>query len=326
VDRRDDALETLHAAMAAAHLAPTWKYVSEFVPAAPRVTYRPYLWKWHDVLPHLRRAGELITPERGAERRSMEHVNPDLAPAFATSHTLATAFQLVRPGEVAPAHRHAPAAVRFTLDSPGGHVYTTVEGERLPMEEHDLLLTPSGTWHEHANETSQDVIWLDVLDFPLVNLLQACWFEPHPDERQPVSAPADAAPPKRYPWREMRVRLEALRDGAGSPWDGVMLEYVPPGTAGPTLPTMSCRVQLLRPEERTRAHRATSSTVYYVMAGAGTSVIAGTPFDWARGDVFVVPPWAWHEHANATSADALLFSATDEPVMRGLGLYREEGR
>src|SRR5260370_27784372 len=111
--------------------------------------------------------GALIAAERGAERRSMEHGNPDLAPSFAASHTIATAFQLVRPGEVAPAHRHAAAAIRFPVRSPGGSVYTTVQGQRLPMEQFDLILTPAGTWHEHANETEHDVICLHLLHYPL---------------------------------------------------------------------------------------------------------------------------------------------------------------
>src|SRR5262249_23947214 len=84
----NDSLELLHTDMARAHMAPTWVHLSEFVAKEPRVSYRPFLWKWRDVVPLLRCAGDLITPERGAERRSMEHVNPDLRPQFSTSHTI----------------------------------------------------------------------------------------------------------------------------------------------------------------------------------------------------------------------------------------------
>ena len=42
-----------------------------------------------------------------------------------------------------------------------------------------------------------------------------------------------------------------------------------------------------------------------------------------KGDFFVVPPWAWHEHA-ATGGEAILFSVHDTPVLAPLGLYREE--
>lgn len=338
---RNDSLDRLHADMARAHLAPTWKYVSEFVPATPRVSYRPFLWKWAPVLEHLMRAGALITPERGAERRSMEHVNPDLTAQYATSHTIATALQLVRAGESAPAHRHQAAAIRFAAQSRGGEVFTRVEGEPLMMAQHDLLLTPSGTWHAHENRTGHDIVWLDALDFPLVNLLQCGWFEPgHGEVCPPLPAGFTAragryrpvgwgAAPRRravmrYPWTEMLAALEGLAGAEGSPHDGILLEYADPLTGGPTLPTMSCRAQMLRPGERTRAHRRSASRIYFVIEGEGFSVIAGQRFDWARGDVFVVPSWAWHEHACPGAARALLFSVTDEPVYAALGMLRVE--
>jgi gentisate 1,2-dioxygenase len=337
----NDSLDQLHADMAAGHMAPTWVHVSEFVAAQPRVFYRPWLWRWDDVIPYLERAGTLVAPGRGSERRSMEHVNPDLGPQFATSHTIATAFQLVRAGETAPAHRHAAGAIRFAARSAGGSVFTRVEGERLMMEENDLLLTPSWTWHEHANETDHDIIWLDALDFPLVNLMQASLFEPGegpalpstPDNFsefrlgrvRPVGwAPyPDHHPVLRYAWADTFDSLQALRGEAGSPFDGILLAYTNPVTSGPTLPTLSCRAQLLRRGEHTRAHRTMSSTVYFVISGSGSTIIDGVRFPWGRGDVFVVPTWQWHEHI-AAAGDAYLFSITDQPVMEMLGLYREQ--
>jgi gentisate 1,2-dioxygenase len=334
-------LEVLHEDMRRANMAPTWKYVSEFVAKSPRVSYRPFIWKWGDIEPLIMRSGDLITPERGAERRSMEHVNPDLVPFYSTSHTIATAFQLVRPGEHAPAHRHAAGAIRFAAKSKGGTVYTRVQGERLMMQENDLLLTPAGTWHEHANETGHDIIWLDALDFPLVNLLQASFFEPGEGEVSPpkpdgytarqlgLYRPAgwspytESHPVMRYPWVDMRKALDDLAGEAGSPFDGILLDYVNPLNSGPTLPTLGCRAQLLRPSERTQQHRASSSTVYYVISGEGQTQVAGQSLKWAPGDVFVVPTWAWHHHVNGKEP-AYLFSVTDEPVLRALGMFREE--
>ena len=340
---RADPLDQLHEDMERARLVPTWKYVSEFVSVQPRITGRPYRWRWDDVLQYLHRAGELITPERGAERRSMEHTNPDLRAQFATSHTIATAVQLVKDGESAPRHRHMAGAIRFAASSHGGNVYTRVNGEPLMMEQNDLVLTPSGTWHEHVNDSKHDIVWLDALDYPLVNLLQASWFEPG-DEQRPIATyeaghtaarlgharpvgwgdhPA-GTPRMRYAWSDMHAALERLRREDGSPFDGLILEYVNPLDSGPTLPTLSCRAQMLRPGERTRAHRTLSSTVYYVIEGEGASVIDGMRFEWNRGDVFVVPNWQWHEHHNRSAAQALLFSVTDQPVMEKLGMFREE--
>jgi len=54
-------------------------------------------------------------------------------------------------------------------------------------------------------------------------------------------------------------------------------------------------------------------------------VINGEKFAWRKGDTFIVPLWAWHEHANASSSDeAILFSMSDAPVLKALELYREE--
>jgi gentisate 1,2-dioxygenase len=64
--------------------------------------------------------------------------------------------------------------------------------------------------------------------------------------------------------------------------------------------------------------------VYQVYQGEGYSVINGQRFDWSEGDFFVVPPWAWHEHANDTTEEAILFSIQDIPVLKDMKLYFEE--
>ena len=338
----DAELDRLHGELSEAHVIPTWVFAPAIIGAAPAAGYRPHLWKWRRMHELLMRAGELVTPERGAERRSIDHVNPDLVAHNATSHTLATAFQLVRPGETAPAHRHTAGAVRFAVRSRGGDVFTTVQGEKLVMERFDLVLTPKWMWHEHENRTGHDIIWLDALDYPFVNLMRASFFEPHAEDRRHARRPPgytgrrigpvrpagwdpypEEAPLVRYGWTETRAALEGLRGEAGSPHDGVILEYVNPFTSGPTLPTMSCRVQLLREDEHTGCHRETASTVYYAMQGRGFTIVDGVRFDWGEGDVLVIPPWAWHEHAS-THGEAYLFSVTDKPILDSFGYYREE--
>jgi gentisate 1,2-dioxygenase len=46
--------------------------------------------------------------------------------------------------------------------------------------------------------------------------------------------------------------------------------------------------------------------------------------DWQEGDFFALPPWCWHEHANTSDADAILFSTTDLPVLESLNLLEEQ--
>jgi gentisate 1,2-dioxygenase len=65
--------------------------------------------------------------------------------------------------------------------------------------------------------------------------------------------------------------------------------------------------------------------VYQVFRGRGYSVVGGQRLDWEQGDIFAVPTWAWHEHANASPSDeAILFSINDLPPMQALALYREQ--
>ena len=80
--------------------------------------------------------------------------------------------------------------------------------------------------------------------------------------------------------------------------------------------TIGARMQMLRPGEKTQAHRHTGNFIYQVAKGSGYSVIDGQRFDWQENDIFCVPSWAWHEHANASASDdACLFSFNDLPAM-----------
>ena len=65
--------------------------------------------------------------------------------------------------------------------------------------------------------------------------------------------------------------------------------------------------------------------MYYVVEGEGTTYVGDHQLDWAAGDSFVIPNWMWHEHTNHSgSTEAVLFSATDAPLLAALGMYREE--
>src|SRR5881397_2979143 len=69
------------------------------------------LWRWADIEPLVRRSAEFMTLGRGAERRVLRLDNPGV-PERTSTHTISTAVQYILPGEVAPAHRHTPNAVR----------------------------------------------------------------------------------------------------------------------------------------------------------------------------------------------------------------------
>ena len=59
------------------------------------------------------RCGDLVGISRGGDRRVLSLTNPSLGGRPYATSTLWGAVQYLRPGEVAPAHRHTPGALRF---------------------------------------------------------------------------------------------------------------------------------------------------------------------------------------------------------------------
>jgi gentisate 1,2-dioxygenase len=278
------------------------------------------VWRWSAMEPLLRRTPEFMKPGRGAERRILRLQNPGV-PERTSGHTISVAVQYLLPGEIAPAHRHTPNAIRFMLHGEGA--YTTVEGDKFVMRRGDLVVTPSMTWHDHGNEGSAPVIWTDGLDSPVVRYLENLLMQPFDGETQPVRT----GPPARhlhYRWEAAYAELQRRAAGEPDPFDDVMIEYLDPATGASVVPALSCHLQMLRPGVHTRAHRQTSSAVYHVVGGRGVTEIEGERYEWGEGDFFAIAPRAAHAHANPGSEPAILYSVQDIPMLRALGFYRVE--
>ena len=326
------------------HLSGQWLYEGLLTQCigGPRPRGDAFIWPWKTVLEKLTEAGGVLE-ESFTARRSLLFNNPAL-PMGGTTHTLLMGIQMIKAGEIAWAHRHTLAAIRFVIKG-DGKVFSVVDGERCPMEPFDLILTPQWTWHDHQNPTNETAMWVDVLDVPFMLGLNLPFYEPYPGDkvqavRQKLSEHLQQRAgvvrptwerakqenlPLRYRWKDIEPQLRALSDQAGSPYDGVALEYVNPITGGPTLATLSCWIQLLRPGEHTKKHRHTSSAVYFVVDGEGTTVVGDKAMDWNQHDSFAVPNWAWHEHVNRSKThEAILFSVNDTPIVSAFGHYREE--
>ena len=244
--RLDDLPADYRAALARQNLVPLWPNLRAVMPAGqPRPATRATHWSYEALKPLLIQAGEL-TPIEKAERRVLVLANPGHGlDKMQASAAVYLGMQLLLPGEWAPAHRHTPNAVRMVVEGEGA--WTTVGGERCPMQRGDLILTPTGLWHEHGHDGDQPVAWLDVLDLPLMHYLEASY---HVDgERQaadgqrgdrvyahggvvpmPVFERARKAYPMlRYPWLDVRAALQALADDAPDV-AAVQVAYVNPET------------------------------------------------------------------------------------------------
>jgi len=88
------------------------------------------------------------------------------------------------------------------------------------------------------------------------------------------------------------------------------------------MPTIGAFMQLLPKGFRGTPYRATDSTVYAAIEGRGRTRIGDVTFDWRPLDIFVAPSWAWTTHQ--ADEDAVLFSFSDRPAQKALGLWREE--
>ncbi len=322
-----------------------WTVANAIEPWKPEPASVPTCWKWSEMRPFVLQSLDLVTPEK-AGRRVVALENPGKRGTSACVGWLYTGLQGMRPGESTSAHRHAAAALRFIMEGRGA--YTIVDGQHVSLNAGDFVITPGDCWHEHGVEAEGETsIWQDGLDMLLVNQLDANFYAVHPDIRQSVpsvqnDSPAifggvalrpsgirwskSYSPLLRYGWEDSYNALQRYASVSdGTRLDGVTLDYTNPLTGGPVMPTMGAQLRLLRPAEHTKARRVVGSQVFNVAKGSGTSVINGQHIEWQKNDIFVVPSWAAHEHINASaSEDAVLFSFHDFPVMRSLGLYREE--
>ena len=330
-----------HERMHAAHIYGLWELASQMTPH-PEPHAIPYMWPASLLEPIVRESGEAVPV--GEERRALQLFNPGLDGRWATTNTLIAAVQLLLPGEMARAHRHTPTAIRFIMEGEGA--YTSVDGERVTMAPGDLILTPSWAWHDHGNETDRPVVWMDGLDIPLVQSLNAMFFQLYGERQVPLTKPDNASgqlhghaslrptwvkerprssPLLLYSWektwrvagcaarcqgrraRRHRARVHPPADRPGPVADDGLLD--------PNAP----------PRRAATAHRHTGSAVYYVVQGEGETIIDGCRFTWGRGDIIALPSWALHEHANRSGRDdAILFSIQDRPVLEAIGLFREE--
>jgi gentisate 1,2-dioxygenase len=223
---------------------------------------------------------------------------------------------MIMPGEKARSHRHTPNALRLVIDAEPG-AYTVVNGERLAMLPGDVVLTPNWCWHGHGNDSRASAYWLDVLDVPLVQLLEPMFFEPHPDEFEKESAVANDSP-MHFSWAESRRRLAAAAQSNGKPAEIALGDG---GSGKSALDTMALSMIELRAGQGTAPRKVMANNVLGVVQGSGTTEVEGRTLAWNRGDVIVVP--SWHEHVHRSEAGAVLFRVTDEPVMAKLGFLRE---
>lgn len=326
--------------IAAQHMAPLWESLSALVPEQPRSPCVPAIWRYDALRALLMESGRLISAAE-AVRRVLILENPALPGSSAITQSLYAGLQLILPGEVAPSHRHTQSALRLVVEGSGA--YTAVDGERATMHPGDFIITPSWTWHDHGNDADRPVVWLDGLDIPLVRFFDCGFAQNGAQAAQPLTRaegdalarygntllPVDYAPASlssplfAYPYARTRESLAHLaRNGVPHAAHGYKMQFVNPATGGYAMPTMAAFVQLLPAGFHGADYRGTDGSVFHVIEGTGQVGIGAQRFDFGPRDTFVVPSWT------TCSFDAVqesvVFSFSDRPVQRALGMWREE--
>ena len=112
-------------------LAPLWRVLHGLVTQTPQSPCLPAHWSYERIRPYLIEACDLISTEE-AQRRVLILENPGMPGQSRITRSLFAGLQIIRPGEIAPAHRHVASALRFIIEGKGA--YTAVDGERTMME------------------------------------------------------------------------------------------------------------------------------------------------------------------------------------------------
>ncbi len=336
--RLEDLPADYREALAALNLVPLWPSLRAVLPpGVPTRQTQATHWPYATLRPLLLRAGEL-TPIEKAERRVLVLANPGHGlQKMQASAAIYLGMQLLLPGEWAPSHRHTPNAVRMVVEGDGA--WTTVEGEKCTMQRGDLILTPSGLWHEHGHDGNEPVVWLDVLDLPLMFYAEVSYHVnggrqtvvPGQGERRyahggllptPVFQRSQQPYPMlRYPWAQARAALLAL--AAEQPGlDAVQISYVNPETGGPVLNVLGFGALMLRPGQVLRLPARSPACVFHVIEGGATLQVETQRFVLAAADTACAPGYTAVTLGNASGSEpAFIFIADETPLHQKLGVH-----
>jgi gentisate 1,2-dioxygenase len=324
------------------NLVPLWPSLRGVLPPnIPTRQTKPTHWPYKTIKPLLLKAGEL-TPIEKAERRVLVLANPGHGlEKMQASAAMYLGMQLLMPGEWAPSHRHTPNAVRMIVEGEGA--YTTVDGEKCPMSRGDLILTPTGLWHEHGHDGTEPVIWLDVLDLPLVYYMEAS-YHINGDRQTVVPGLGDkqyarggvvpthvferskkAYPMLRYAWTDAKTALESMAQDNPSQ-ESIQVTYVNPETGNDAENILGFYALMLRPGQTLRLPARSPAQVFHVIEGTVEAKIVDSTFSLAEADTCCAPGYEAVTLKNLdVKKPTFIFIADESPLHRKLGVFENRG-
>jgi gentisate 1,2-dioxygenase len=211
------------------------------------------------------------------------------------------------------------------------------------MQRGDLILTPTGLWHEHGHDGDEPVVWLDVLDLPLVHYIEASYHVNGPRQAvipqrgdrayvrggllpTPVFERSNKAYPMlRYPWLDARAALESL--AADRPdLDAVQITYANPETGAHAENILGFYALMLRPGQTLRLPVRSPAMVFHVIEGSAQVQVEDQRFALAPADTCCAPGYCAVTLSNSLANEpTFVFIADETPLHQKLGVFEIRG-
>jgi len=283
---------------------------------SPRTEFRPMHWSYQLGKLALDQAGNWMDTEL-AERRNLLLFNPVEDNDYDTVRTLVAAYQMIKPGEYAKPHKHSPNALRFVLEAKPG-AFSVVDGVKLPMLAGDILLTPGGSMHSHYNESDACAYWIDILDVPLIHLLEPMFFEPSNEAIQTVNSSPDR---HEYWFKEEDLLRNISLNSPSDPSKSELNSKTQILDSQSHIVTQCLSYHHLSSGGILPIPRTTVSRIFCIAHGSGTVNLGGIEVNWKFGDVLALP--SWHEACFNAIDESRIFEVNDLPVLQKLSLFRQ---
>ena len=244
------------------------------------------------------------------------------------------------PGPTTAALETLPWRRRPAPHPPRMRDISALSGRECPMRRGDLILTPTGLWHEHGHDGTDPVVWLDVLDLPLVYYMEAS-YHINGERQQVKQGSGDRAwtragvaptavftrsdkryPMLRYPWEATRAALLGM--AADQPdLECVQVTYVNPETGDDAENILGFYALMLKPGQTLKLPARSPSCVFHNIEGSADVTVEGTDqtftlADFAGKTVYVEPMATWctncrQQLGNVTEAKAELEAMAVSP-------------
>ncbi len=197
----------------------------------------------------------------------------------------------------------------------------------------------TGLWHEHGHDGDKPVVWLDVLDLPMIHYMEASYVTE--GRAQAVTDEAaeqaylrggvvpssvftrsqQAFPILRYPWDEVRAALETLAR-VQPDIEAVQVTYINPETGADSLKILGLSALMLRPGETLALPARSTAMVFHQIEGGADVRLDGHSFSLDEADTCCVPGYTPITLINRSANKlAFVFIADDAPLQKKLGVY-----